>query len=395
MEKKKITAAVSAVCMMLAGTLPLMSAAAEEKAPATSGTFGADVTWSYDTDAKTLTISGTGATKDCYRGTVLDQPAPWAAFRSELAHVVVSEGITALGGGLFAQDYHLKSVKLPESLTTLGEGIFAECYALSEINIPENLKVFGFNAFYETAWLKTQKATRRDQHAGGDHDYIILNNVLIDAHDVAFFDGVENCLPDAVTAIDCGAFSGMEKPEKLNVTNTVRIGAFAFQDSNIKEITLGEKVKEIEDGAFYHCSARKITIYNPVCAICDDAGTIFAAKDPTAENCGTIAGYAGSTAQAYAEKFNYPFEEIDAGLTLTVGDWNNDLQIGLDDAQAVLKYYTDAFAGKTPLVAALQKTAADINGDGAADVTDAQNILRYYTENSVAGKKLDWKDILK
>ena len=39
--------------------------------------------------------------------------------------------------------------------------------------------------------------------------------------------------------------------------------------------------------------------------------------------------------------------------------------------------------------------AADINGDSVISVDDAQCILRYYTENTVAGNPITWNEILK
>ena len=45
-------------------------------------------------------------------------------------------------------------------------------------------------------------------------------------------------------------------------------------------------------------------------------------------------------------------------------------------------------------LSAVQIKAADVNDDGEISVDDAQNILKYYTEKSVAGKNITWDDIL-
>ncbi len=41
-----------------------------------------------------------------------------------------------------------------------------------------------------------------------------------------------------------------------------------------------------------------------------------------------------------------------------------------------------------------QIQAANVNGDGELSVDDAQNILKYYTQKTVAGKDITWEDIL-
>ena len=41
-----------------------------------------------------------------------------------------------------------------------------------------------------------------------------------------------------------------------------------------------------------------------------------------------------------------------------------------------------------------QIKAADIDGSGEVSVEDAQLILKYYTEKDVAGKDINWDDIL-
>ena len=41
-----------------------------------------------------------------------------------------------------------------------------------------------------------------------------------------------------------------------------------------------------------------------------------------------------------------------------------------------------------------QIEAANVNGDEELSVDDAQSILKYYTQKTVAGKDITWEDIL-
>ena len=60
---------------------------------ATSGKWG-DATWKYNAATSTLTLSGTGASKDC--GALINR-APWTSYKEKITTLVVEEGITSLG----------------------------------------------------------------------------------------------------------------------------------------------------------------------------------------------------------------------------------------------------------------------------------------------------------
>ena len=59
-----------------------------------------------------------------------------------------------------------------------------------------------------------------------------------------------------------------------------------------------------------------------------------------------------------------------------------------------MKAYTNGIAGKGNGLTDAEKKAADINGNGEVSVDDAQLILKYYTEKYVAGKDITWDDLL-
>lgn len=105
----------------------------------TSVNGGADVTWSYNTTTKTLTISGHGSMM--YYGSVLGSDskyhstAPWSIYDAEIKNVVVGEGVTYIGSYAFAYCPALTTVSLPTSVFALGDYV---CYSsnVSRINIP-------------------------------------------------------------------------------------------------------------------------------------------------------------------------------------------------------------------------------------------------------------------
>ena len=74
------------------------------------------------------------------------------------------------------------------------------------------------------------------------------------------------------------------------------------------------------------------------------------------------------------------------------GDTDGDGTVSAEDAQQILRCYTNRIAGYPPSL--LQAVIADVSKDGEVSVEDAQYTLRYYTENSVAGKSVTWQEIL-
>lgn len=73
------------------------------------------VTWSYDADTTTLTISGSGAMKDYARAMQL----PWKSYLRTAT-----------------------TVELGEDITRIGKFAFAGCTALTSITIPDNSKCY-------------------------------------------------------------------------------------------------------------------------------------------------------------------------------------------------------------------------------------------------------------
>ena len=111
---------------------------------ATSGSCGDNVTWSYDANSCTLTISGSGdmedydATYDRDDETYYNPTYPWP---SSVAKLVVKDGVTRLGSFAFYKCTSLVKVSLPESIRTFGSYCFAECSQLISLTIPSKVTV--------------------------------------------------------------------------------------------------------------------------------------------------------------------------------------------------------------------------------------------------------------
>ncbi|MBR3446424.1 MAG: leucine-rich repeat protein, partial [Oscillospiraceae bacterium] len=177
----------------------------------------------------------------------------------------------------FAQCTSLKSVTIPDGCETIGNLVFSGCTALSEVSIPASVQNFYEPAFSGTPWLAAQQAK---------NPLVAVNGILIDASAASG----EVTVPDGVTVIN----------------------PYAFMDCDaITKITLPEHVAKID--GIGSAALTDVTILNPECVIKDDAGTITNGYDDSAGKAtfnGTIRGYEGSTAQAYAKKYGYKFEPL-------------------------------------------------------------------------------------
>ncbi len=137
------------------------------------------VTWTYDTNAKTLMISGSGDMAD-YR----EVTEPWSEYKTEITNIAISEGITKIDEVLFGASYSslvsinvdadnteyssekgvlfnfdktklirypsgdaMESYIIPSSVTEIGEQAFNGCISLTTITIPESIVTIGESAF--------------------------------------------------------------------------------------------------------------------------------------------------------------------------------------------------------------------------------------------------------
>ena len=116
------------------------------QAQATSGSAG-PLTWTYDTDTKTLTISGQGEMPDYGWVNWMWQEAPWKKFLKTVELVVFEDGVTGIGDYAFFDAVKLDSVKLPNTLKKIGGWAFGTCYNLRLTRLPDGVQEIGQSAF--------------------------------------------------------------------------------------------------------------------------------------------------------------------------------------------------------------------------------------------------------
>ena len=131
--------------VMLIGlvTMTLVSCGTQGgNAESASGTHGA-LTWNYDKETKTLTLSGSGAMVDFDDA----DSVPWSAVRTSAEKLVVGDGITTVGSYAFYAMSALKEIDLPVTVTSLGTSSFSFCSKLETLSLPSGVTTIGNSAF--------------------------------------------------------------------------------------------------------------------------------------------------------------------------------------------------------------------------------------------------------
>ena len=114
--KRRIFAMAVALCMVLS----LMPTGVLARGETTSGTCGANLTWT-EVDG-VLTISGSGPMED-----YVDATVPW---NDSITEVRLESGVTTIGDYAFWLCPDLKKVTIPEGVTSIGDSAFYYCSSL-------------------------------------------------------------------------------------------------------------------------------------------------------------------------------------------------------------------------------------------------------------------------
>lgn len=194
-----------------------------------------------------------------------------AFYKTSLTKITIPENVTAIEDETFSQCKDLKVVNIGSKVASIGEKAFYGCRSLVSITIPESVQTIGARAFHSCSALTTFEGP----YASQDKRCIVINN---DLFAFAPADITEYSIPEGVTAIAPYVFCenlGMDSETDGLTTLTisdgvVSIGNYAFyQNTKIRNITLGASLNKIGTYAFDQCSnlteiilPKKITAIN-------------------------------------------------------------------------------------------------------------------------------------
>ena len=225
---------------------PATPEATEEEAPKiTSGSCGANLSWSFS--GGTLTISGSGEMENFPESTM----APWYGIRDEIIRISLPEGLASIGYIAFYDCRNVTSVTIPNSVRriggyafahcegmqilsigsgveTIGEGAFSDCYAVTSLRLPSSLRTIGTKAFYR---LESIPAVT---------------------------------IPASVTSIGVSAFGYCKNLVSANIQARVtEIPEFMFYGcEKLASVTLPDTVEEVGEYCFRECDSLTNVYYN-------------------------------------------------------------------------------------------------------------------------------------
>ena len=326
--------------------------------------------------------------------------------------VVIPDGVKSIGSLAFENCEGMTSVTLPDGVTSIGYSAFVGCTGLTDISLPDSLEDIEMAAFRNCTGLKSivipnnvtgcgsrvfggcsslESITLGDSmegfyvwgsagHCGGCTS---LTNIYVsDGND--YFTSVDGILfskdKTQLRAFPCNK----ELTEYTVPTTVTAIGSGAFANSkHLEKVILPESVTEIKAASFLSCEKLKtLIIMNKDCEIPETPSTVCNEGDFYGDGeCiynGVIVGCPDSTAQKYADKYEFKFDDI-ANYDIssdtpqgTYGDLDGDGKITSADSLLILRqsvsleHFTD-----------FQQKLADVDGDGKITSADALEVLRY------------------
>ena len=265
---RKITA-LSLVCLMLLGLLPMMGLSAKAYNGAyydmTITTTGG--TLYFDSETQTVVggkVSGDLVIPAQIRGVPVRSIGD-CAFQNEglLTSVSLPEGLVELKGGAFNYCKKLSSVNLPSTLERIEDHVFHRTI-LGQIELPRSLRYIGESAFAYTridALVFPDTPLFLGAYAFSECRYFsevtIPETVTLSEGVFKGCGGLQNItLPDSLTELpaylfsDCGLLETITLPSALET-----LGADCFSSCyHLQNVELPSKLRSIEEAAFLGCS---------------------------------------------------------------------------------------------------------------------------------------------
>lgn len=235
-----------------------------------SGTCGDNLTWTFDVQTRTLTISGAGAMYDYDNE---ENKYPWNGYRYAIEDIVISNGATTIGNYAFYDFKNVKSIRILADLTSIGDNAFYNCASLAAIDIPDTVTSIGQYAFYKCGSLES--ITIPDGVTEIKRETFAYCKNL---KDVTFPDGLKEIkygafyecdslttvvIPEGVTALYNAVFYKCDNLTTVTIPNSVTIIGWDvfYECKNLETVYMGRGVETISPFAFWQCDNLKDVYY--------------------------------------------------------------------------------------------------------------------------------------
>lgn len=250
-----------------------------------------------------------------------------------IKNIILPESVKTIGRSAFFGQRNVKKIVIPKSVTSIQGQAFQMIPALEELEIYASLDMVSGSGFNEVFWSNT----RNDSTITGKLKKVILGEdySAIGKIGSALFYGLDfdeiDIQMNNIQNLGSSMFMKNKKLKSFTVPKTVKVinQAAFYETTALKDITIPKNVQTIDVEAFRKSGLEKIWILNKDLVI----------KEPTTEDVTeeesasktkvyiynpketvedfiaipknvTIYGYAGSTAEAYAQKNGNKFVVI-------------------------------------------------------------------------------------
>lgn len=185
-----------------------------------------------------------------------------------LTKATLSKNIESIGDYAFYECYQLSNVAFPSALVSIGDYAFAQCAALNGVKLYRNVASIGENAFVGCESLYDVYNESYLNIVAGSRDYGNVARNAVKVHknmdEALSFEVRVNGIGTFRTTKDAWLLISGDDVEDLKLDSfkydgatvkSYRIAKYAFEACRrIKKITIGDAVKEIQEGAFENCS---------------------------------------------------------------------------------------------------------------------------------------------
>ena len=273
----------------------------------------------------TMVISGNGKMEsynnydDCCTKYRIEDEMPWYKYCDKITHLIIEDGITAIGDYNFFECKNLETIKWSGNLESVGEGAFGNCISLKEVSLPASVKEWYTGVFWKCTGLKNATLEKGVQfgtpggfafgrkmfHGCTSLEYVILPEDLLvlpegfvsECPNIKEFEipktlvsmgsypaslcpemvilpetvkyltwdafyGCENLkeliLPDGLLSINGSIVKGCVNLKSLDIPNTVtELGYGVFMESGVESVHLPDGIGNIREYLFYNCKNLK------------------------------------------------------------------------------------------------------------------------------------------
>ena len=153
---KKLISIITVIAILLTTLTLLVSCGGAPAAASVEATKYEGITWSYDSDTKTIKIVGDNQAPVEMKAFTKPSEQPWYSLRTTAVKIDVS-GVKKISDYAFYGMYYVKELSFDSSLSEIGKCAFAFCTSLAELDLKANVTAIGESAFEGCAALKTVK----------------------------------------------------------------------------------------------------------------------------------------------------------------------------------------------------------------------------------------------